>query len=142
MNERQQELQRVARRFFIEIVYAFGSHSREAFDWIRGKERQLNFPRGADLDIGVKQRQGTNLHVSQKVQLALALEDLFSAPRIDLVVIPEADPFLAANIIRGERLFAEDEYLADEYELYILRRAGDCVPLERERMALILGEDE
>ena len=40
-----------------------------------------------------------------------------------------------------ERLYAEDEYLADEYELYIFRRAGDCAHLERERVALILGED-
>lgn len=67
-----------------------------------------------------------------------ALEDLFGLPRIDLVVLPEADPFLAANIIRGERLFADDAYLADEYDLYVLRRAGDLAPLERERQALIL----
>jgi hypothetical protein len=50
------------------------------------------------------------------------------------------NPFLAANIIRGERLFADDSYHADKYDLYILRRAGDLSPLERERMALILGE--
>jgi hypothetical protein len=54
-------------------------------------------------------------------------------------VLPEADPFLAANVIRGERLFADDRYLADLYDLYVLRRAGDLVPLERERQALILG---
>jgi hypothetical protein len=71
--------------------------------------------------------------------LAAALEDLFGAQRVDLVVLPEADPFLAANIIRGERLYCRDETEADEYELYVLRRAGDLAPLERERIALILG---
>jgi len=60
--------------------------------------------------------------------------------RIDLVVLPEADPFLAANIIRGERLFPHDANAADEYELYILRRAGDLAPLERERQSLIQGK--
>lgn len=59
---------------------------------------------------------------------------------MDLIVLPEADPFLAANIIRGERLYCSDAYLADEYELYILRRAGDLIPLERERIALIMGD--
>ena len=59
---------------------------------------------------------------------------------MDLVILPEADPFLAANVVRGERLYAENEYRADEYDLYVLRRAGDLAPLERERMALILGE--
>jgi hypothetical protein len=29
----------------------------------------------------------------------------------------------------------------DEYDLYILRRAGDLAPLERERKALILGKN-
>ncbi|GAB4526179.1 MAG: hypothetical protein Kow0063_00110 [Anaerolineae bacterium] len=60
---------------------------------------------------------------------------------VDLVCSPEADPFLAANVVHGERLYARDEYEADEYDLYVLRRAGDLIPLERERMALILGEE-
>jgi hypothetical protein len=55
-------------------------------------------------------------------------------------VLDEADPFLAAEIIRGERLYAQDTYIADEYDLYVLRRAGDLIPLERERIALILGQ--
>jgi hypothetical protein len=59
---------------------------------------------------------------------------------VDLVILSEADPFVAAEVIRGERLFADDTRLADEYELYILRRAGDLVSLERERMALVLRE--
>jgi hypothetical protein len=70
------------------------------------------------------------------------LEDFLGVSRVDLVSLPEADPFLAANIIRGERLCARDTYLADEYDLYILRRAGDLAPLERERMALILRENK
>ena len=57
------------------------------------------------------------------------------------VALAEADPFLAANIIRGERLYALDPDEADEYELYVLRRAGDLAELERERMALILHEE-
>jgi hypothetical protein len=40
------------------------------------------------------------------------------------------------------KLFARDEIEADEYELYILRRAGDQIPLERERERLIFGEEE
>jgi len=71
--------------------------------------------------------------------MAVELEDLFDAPRVDLVLLHEADPFLAANIVRGERLYVKDEHDADEYDLYILRRAGDCAPLERERLALIEG---
>jgi hypothetical protein len=56
--------------------------------------------------------------------------------------LDEADAFLAAGVIRGERLFARDEEVADEYDLYVLRRAGDLAPLERDRMARVLGETE
>jgi uncharacterized protein len=68
------------------------------------------------------------------------LEEFFGGLRVDLVCLSEADPFAAAEIIRGERLFVSDGHEADEYELYILRRAGDLAPLERKRMALVLGE--
>ena len=53
------------------------------------------------------------------------------------MLLTEADPFLAANIIRGERLYAADAHAGVEYELYVLRRAGDLAPLERERLALL-----
>ena len=93
-----------------------------------------------DVDVGVKSLPGHHLTVWQKVELAQALETLFNAPRVDLVCLEDADPFLAANIIRGERLYAADGYAADEYELYLLRRAGDLAPFERARIAAILGD--
>ena len=89
----------------------------------------------SDLDIGVLPARP--LTARQKVELMIALEDLFNVNRIDLVLLPEADPFLAANIVRGERLFARDTYQAGRYEFYIFRRAGDLIPLERERLAII-----
>jgi uncharacterized protein len=68
------------------------------------------------------------------------LETLFHVSRVDLCILQEVDAFLAANIIRGERIYAENSYFADEYDLYVLRRAGDLAELERERMAMILQE--
>ncbi len=70
----------------------------------------------------------------------MALEDLLECPRVDLVVLDEADPFVAAEVIRGERLFARDEDVADEYDLFVLRRAGDLAPSERDRIVRVLGE--
>lgn len=59
--------------------------------------------------------------------------------RVDLALLDETDPFLALNIIRGARLYAKDNDAADNYELYIMRRAGDLAPFERQRMKMILG---
>ncbi len=140
MNEdRSVRLRQLCESFGVDILYAFGSRAGEARAWLEGGLPALT-PGPSDLDIGVKPARGLRLSVHDKVRLAIALEDLFGVHRVDLVSLDDADPFLAAEIIRGERLHARDEDDADEYDLYVLRRAGDLAPLERERIALILGK--
>jgi len=119
----------------INIMYLFGSRGLEFYYYLHGAGSPPP-PGESDLDVGVL--PASPLPVQQKVELALQLEGLFSVPRIDLVVLTEADPFLAANIIRGERAYAQSEYEADEYDLYVLRRAGDLAFHERQRMDMIL----
>ena len=144
----------LSRRYNLVALYAFGSRAREIAARLAGDAARLtgdaarmpgdeanDAASGSDVDIGVLPPSGTKLSVGARVEVSRALEDLFDVHRVDLVVLPEADPFLAANVIRGERLCTLDAYTADEYDLYVLRRAGDLAPLERERIALILGED-
>lgn len=138
MNERKERLNQIAQEFGLDIIYAFGSHAKEAFEWIEGERSELDISSGSDLDIGVKSSPGTRLSARDKVLLSMSLEDLFSVTKIDVVFIPEVDAFLAANIIREERVYCE--YTGDEYELYVLRRAGDLAPFERERIALIMED--
>jgi predicted nucleotidyltransferase len=142
MEKRRDKLAEIARTFDLEIMYAFGSHAEDALKWLKDERSSLSILSPSDLDIAVKPSSKRKLSAKEKVQISMALEDLFSTNRVDLVSLPEADPFLAANIIRGERLFSKDTYLADEYDLYILRRAGDLIPLERERIGLIMGEEK
>lgn len=136
---RSEALAHICKNFRVAILYVFGSRADQVLAWVEGERLTLD-PGPADVDVGARPAPGQPLSVEEKVRLAIALEDLWGVSRVDLVCLPEADPFLAANVIRGERLYARDEYEADEYDLYILRRAGDLAPLERERMALILGE--
>jgi len=140
MKGRQQAPEQICQKYGVAILYVFGSQAKSVNDLIEDRIDRLP-PGRADVDIGIKCLPGVKLPVHEKVNLSLALEDFFNHHRVDLVILDEADPFLAAEIIRGEHLFAKDEYEADEYDLYVLRRAGDLAPLERERMALILGEE-
>ena len=128
-------------QFGVAALYAFGSRAKEVSRWFTGQRLRLGFSL-SDVDIGVKAMVDVTWSVAEKVRLAVTLEDLLECPRVDLVALDEADPFLAAEVIRGERLFARDESAADEYDLYVLRRAGDLAPLEKVRMALVLGEAE
>jgi predicted nucleotidyltransferase len=138
--DRLQILEGLLAPFGVASAYAFGSRGSEVSAWLAGSGSRPETG-DSDVDIGVRPLHGTRWGVKEKVRLAQALEDLLGCARVDLVVLPEADPFVAAEVIRGERLYAADSEDADEYDLYVLRRAGDLLPLERERVRLILGEE-
>ncbi len=137
-DERTHQLSELCERYRLDILYAFGSRAREALDWMHGERESLSSS-PSDLDIGVHTINGEQMYVSVTVDLMLELEDLFGVNRVDLVHLPQADAFLAANVIRGEKLFARDEIAADEYALYVLRRAGDLAPFKRQEIAMMLG---
>jgi hypothetical protein len=139
-DSREKDLAAICREFSIAIVYAFGSRAEEAYSWIRNENEKMRSS-CSDLDIGVLPMPGAHPSPKQKVELCIRLEDFFGVSRVDLVFLPEAPPFLASRIIQGERLYAVDEYQADEYDLYILRRAGDLMPFHRERLRLLFGGD-
>lgn len=137
MNTRLQKVEQICKKYHVKVMYVFGSRSAEIFKILQDERLEIQ-PSESDLDIGVLTH--SPLSIDEKVSLALELEELFNVPRVDLVLLREVDAFLAASIIRGERIYAEDDYLADEYDLFVLRRAGDLAEFERERIALILKE--
>ncbi len=140
-DSRKKRLAAICREFAIAIVYAFGSRAMEAYSWISEETEKMSTS-GSDLDIGVLPVSGGEpLSPKQKVELCIRLEDFFGVNRVDLVFLPEAPPFLASRIIQGERLYAVDEYQADEYDLYILRKAGDLMPFHQERLRLVFGDN-
>ena len=75
------------------------------------------------------------------MSLAQALEDLFDVARVDLVILPLAGSFLAADAVRGELIFCDEEDQQAREELYILRWAADLAPFQRDRLnGLLSGE--
>ena len=135
----EQQLREICDRHLIALAYAFGSRACEVKKFLLGLG-QIDKISSSDVDLGVKTapKRGA-MSVREKVEMTVAIEDLLGVGRVDLVILSEADPFLSANIVRGERIFCRDPYAADEYELYILRRAGDLAPLETERLSLIFA---
>ena len=137
MSARFQKIEQICNKYQIRTFYVFGSRGAELFQAIQDDSIQLA-KSPSDLDFGALTH--SPFSIESKVNLTLELEALFGLLDIDLFILQETDAFLAANIIRGERIFAEDSYLADEYELFVLRRAGDLAVLERQRMTAILQE--
>lgn len=107
----------------IEALYLFGS---------RGRHEETE---NSDADIGVLFRQ------EETLRELLLLEDAFERRLglpVDLIDLGRASAFLALDVIRGERIYCADPDRCDEFELYVMRRAGDLAPFERERRRLLL----
>lgn len=136
MNRIKEQIREIASRYNLQIIYAFGSRAKEAFDLAEGKiERFSSTP--SDLDIGVKPERP--LTVEEKVKIAILFEDLFDVSRVDLIVIPEVPIFLALEIVTGEILYVQDPTYEAEYQLYIMRLAADLLPYERMKQEMIMG---
>ncbi|MBI5447056.1 MAG: nucleotidyltransferase domain-containing protein [Deltaproteobacteria bacterium] len=137
MSEVGEALASLADRFGLAEIYAFGSRAGELAARARGQQGVPTRP-DSDADLGVRRIVGRAFDPEERVCLTIALEDLFGATRVDLVVLSEAPPFLALEIVSGELLYCRDGVAQAEYELYVLRRAGDLAPFERERRRMIL----
>jgi predicted nucleotidyltransferase len=114
----------VARHPDVRAVYAFGSRAR-------GDART-----SSDLDLGVLYRTPQPLDATLRLEQAIGQQ---VGVKTDLVDLARAGAFLALEIVRGDRLFDRDATETDRFELYVLRRAGDLLPFERQRQALLLN---
>lgn len=136
-SEIESTLTSIATRYDIVALYAFGSRAVEIAAFVRGQK--VSF-RGSDsdVDIGAQLKPGRYLSAKERVQLGIQLEDVLDVNRVDLVILSDADPFLALEIVRGELLYCADADAQAEYELYVLRRAGDLAFYARQRWRQLL----
>lgn len=133
------KIARICREYGVADLYVFGSRASEIAALARNKPVEETRPE-SDVDIGILPEQIDPWPPEKTADFAAELEDLLDVPRADLVFLPRANPFLALDIIRGELLYTSDADRQAEYELFVLRRAGDLLPFQRERVRMILEE--
>ena len=129
----------IATRYEIADLYVFGSRASEILACLDGQSILQSQP-VSDVDFGVLPSNLDEWNPTRRVKLCIELEDLFQVDRIDLVLLPETDPYLALDIIRGELLYTRNPDQQARYELFVLRRAGDLIPFKKERNRMILQE--
>jgi predicted nucleotidyltransferase len=136
-SEIESSLKSIASRYDIVALYVFGSRTTEIVGFMRG-QKVSSRRSDSDVDIGAQLKPSRHLSAKERVRLAIDLEDLLNVNRVDLVILSDADAFLALEIIRGELLYCADADAQAEYELFVLRRAGDLAFYARERWRKIL----
>lgn len=135
----KQKTAEIAARYDIADLYVFGSRASEIFARLHDK-KIIHSLSASDADFAILQSNLEEWSPAKRVKLCIELEDLFQVDRVDLVLLPEADPYLALDIIRGELLYTRDPDQQARYELFVLRRAGDLFPFKKERNRMILEE--
>ena len=138
MNDLQPKLADLCHRYGVTSLYVFGSRASEIAARVSGEQVVPAHPQ-SDGDFAVQIAEESDLRGFARGGLLMDLEELFELPRADLVVLNDADPFIALEAVRGELLFFTDADVQAEEELFILRRAGDLEPFETERIRLMLA---
>lgn len=91
----------------------------------------------SDIDVGVLFR--TTVPLEELIRIEGVLNQKIPKP-VDVVDVRRAGPFVALDVIRGDRFFCRNEVAADEFDLFVLRRAGDLEYYERQRREALLAE--
>ena len=124
---RQPALDEACRRHGVLVLYLFGSRAADGLRVLRGETVS---PVGSDLDVGVV-FLGRDADLGKLPSLQVALEDAFAPLRIDLVPLQRVDPLFQFAAVDGDRVFAGDVDRVDLYELIVMRKAAELLPVQR-----------
>jgi uncharacterized protein len=134
----QDAIDGIGRRYGLAELYVFGSRADEIAARIRGGSSSTPDGSASDVDVGVRPLLRVRLDLDVLLRLTDELERLLGVTRVDLVALPDADPFLALDAVRGELIYCADDHAQAEYELFVLGRAADLEPYRRARQELAL----
>jgi predicted nucleotidyltransferase len=124
----QETLTQICEEFGLLAVYLFGSRQDDGLRVLRGEAVPGE---GSDLDVGVVFRD-LRYDPRRLSLLQVRFEDLFEPLQVDLVPLQRLDAIFQFNAIDGHRIAASDTDAADRYELVIMSRAEELLPIQRE----------
>ncbi|HKI06326.1 MAG TPA: nucleotidyltransferase domain-containing protein [Thermoanaerobaculia bacterium] len=108
-------------------VYLFGSRADDGLQLL--KEEAVS-GEGSDLDVGVVFKEPLrNPRILSRLQVDL--EDIFEPLRVDLVPLQRVDALFQFSAIDGHRVATANPDDADRYELVVMNRAAELLPIQR-----------
>ncbi len=123
----QETLDRLCRDHGVLAVYLFGSRAKDGLRVLKGEEVSRE---GSDLDVGVVFRD-PSISFERLASLQVGFEDVFAPLRVDLVPLNRVDALFQFAAVDGHRIVETDVNAADDYELRIMNRAADLLPIQR-----------
>lgn len=129
MMSRRSKLEGVAREHGLLAVYLFGSRADDGQALLEGASVEGD---GSDLDVGVVYRGREGPDFRRLASLQVELEEAFDPLRVDLVPLQRVDALFQFQAMdQGHRVLVTDSDAADYYELYVMNRAEELLPIQR-----------
>jgi len=125
--DRREQFLRACREFNVAAVYLFGSRADDELRILAGGAAS---GQGSDLDVAVLPGDGCT-RLDGLADLQVAPEDVFAPLRVDLVPLDRVDALFQFRAIDGHRGFAADTGRVDRYELLVMRRGAELLPIQR-----------
>jgi predicted nucleotidyltransferase len=125
--QRREQLERICQELDLLAVYLFGSRADDGVAYLDGVEPERS---RSDLDVGVVFRD-PNFEPRRLTVLQVAFEEVFAPFRVDVVPLQRVDALFQFEAVDGHRVAAPDPEEADRYELLVMRRAAELLPIER-----------
>jgi predicted nucleotidyltransferase len=122
-------------RFGLLAVYLFGSRADDGRRLLAGQPVE---PAGSDLDIGIVYREG-NIDFASLGRIHLCFQEIFEPLAVDLVPLQQVDPLFQFRAIDGHRVTVSDSHRADLFELEVMSRAAELLPVQRQLERELFG---
>ncbi|HEX5138063.1 MAG TPA: nucleotidyltransferase domain-containing protein [Planctomycetota bacterium] len=132
---RRAMLKRICAEYGVLAVYTFGSRAGDGPHLLGGDPVSRE---GSDLDVGVV-FQRHDFALGRLGALQADLEDVFEPLRVDLVPLQRVDAIFQYHAIEGHRVYSGDATRTAFYELDVMSRAADLVPIQRQLEIDVFG---
>ena len=123
MKTRADKLRTAFKKNGVVLAYLFGSNQDIGRRFLEGSSEVVG--ETSDLDIGLLITPSSQTMYENYGNLFLELSRIFAPFEVDLVLLHEVHSLLKFEIIRGHRIYADDEPFADSYEELVMKFASD-----------------
>lgn len=121
----EKKFQKLAEKFGINLIYLFGSQAEAGEKYLKG---ELITPEAfSDLDIAISFKNIPQNSIRIYGEIYAEISEIFDPFHIDLVFIHEHNPIFQYEIIKGIRIYEEDENSAGDFEEIVMKKAADLI---------------
>ncbi len=117
------EIRRTAEKYGIDLIYLFGSRAKEGARYLAGET--ISIDGFSDLDLAAAFKNIPSEPMRIYGALYREFSDIFEPFNIDLVFLHEMDTLFQYEMIKGVRIYEKSDFLADEFEEMVMKRAED-----------------